>query len=98
MADGLDDAAVQRLLQAAIVACTDTLHVDLCTTTYCGKGQASWYEYITRRPPQGLERQGRTRGYSYQRDWIKRMLTWKTHRTRLRTRPRRSRECTLQSL
>ena len=23
---------------------------------------------ITRRPPQGLERQGRTRGYSYQRD------------------------------
>eukprot|EP00964_Phaeocystis_antarctica_P114629 scaffold78565_cov69-Phaeocystis_antarctica.AAC.3 len=25
---------------------------------------------ITRRPPQGLERQGRTGGYSYQRDWV----------------------------
>ena len=25
---------------------------------------------ITRRPPQGLERQGRTGGYSYQRDWL----------------------------
>ena len=25
---------------------------------------------ITRRPPQGLERQGRTRGYSYQRPRI----------------------------
>ena len=25
---------------------------------------------ITRRPPQGLERQGQTGGYSYQRDWF----------------------------
>ena len=37
------------------------------------KKQASWYVMnITRRPPQGLERQGRTGGYSYQRDCIKR--------------------------
>ena len=33
----------------------------------CVPNQASWYEY-SRRPPQGL-RQGRTRGYSYERDW-----------------------------
>eukprot|EP00964_Phaeocystis_antarctica_P144852 scaffold110740_cov67-Phaeocystis_antarctica.AAC.2 len=30
---------------------------------------------ITRRPPQGLERQGRTRGYSYQRDCLECVLT-----------------------
>ena len=32
---------------------------------------------ITRRPPQGLERQGRTRGYSYQRDWYESVNCWR---------------------
>eukprot|EP00964_Phaeocystis_antarctica_P046924 scaffold27127_cov70-Phaeocystis_antarctica.AAC.2 len=31
---------------------------------------------ITRRPPQGLERQGRTGGYSYQRDWSTLVVAW----------------------